>query len=381
MRITRRAFVPAAAGITASVAGYMGVIRPRVDAQDAATPGATPSGAAATPLARDVIAYALPGDAVYPEGVAFDAATGQFYVGSNADGTIYRGDLATGEVTVFAGADAGLGSVNGLKVDADGRLWASGAATGRATVFDTTTDALIGQATNGLGENETFVNDVTVTADGVGYFADSIAPQLWRIPGEVGQLGAAEIIPLDGTVYEYGEGFNANGIQLTADESALIIADSRTGSLFRYVIETGEVSAIADDADLSGCDGLALDGDILYVCRNSVGRIARLILSADASAATFVDEFFDESFAFPTTIALTDRDTILVCNAQFDRRETGDPVLPFTVVEVPLPPLPEDVTAPDNVAATPTAGTPAVEVGEGQDQDADNATPVATPAA
>ena len=35
--------------------------------------------------------YAIPGDSVYPEGVAYDQRNRQFYVGRTTDGTIFRG--------------------------------------------------------------------------------------------------------------------------------------------------------------------------------------------------------------------------------------------------------------------------------------------------
>lgn len=363
MKLTRRAVFPVAAGSAVFVAN------------------ATLSGhrvawaqTGGTPAAGGATVYALPGNAVYPEGVAFDPANNVFYVGSNAEGTIFRGNLATGKVTVFVeGAEAGLTSVNGLKVDDAGRLWASGAATGMAAVYDTVDGTLIGTASNGLPPDSTFVNDVTVSSDGTGYFTDSLTPQLWVIPTRDGQLGEPQIVSFEGTVYQYGDGFNANGIQVNADQTQVIILDSQSASLYRYTATSGEISAIdIGDADLTGGDGLALDDDVLYVCRNSAGMITRLRLNEDASAATYLDDFSDPSFAFPTTIALTNRDTVLVCNSQFDTRDGGEPVLPFSVVEIAIPPLAAG-------SATPGA-TPDVEIGTGQDQDIDNATPAATPA-
>jgi hypothetical protein len=46
--------------------------------------------------------------------------------------------------------------------------------------------------------------------------------------------------------------------------------------------------------------------------------------------------FTGESFMFPTTIAKTDG-RLLAVNAWFDRRESGDPELPFSIVSVPFP--------------------------------------------
>lgn len=366
MRLTRRALMPMVAG--AGVLAMNTTIAPgQTGAQGGGTPG--PEAGSGT------IAYDLPGDAVYPEGVAFDPTAGVFYVGSTATGTIFRGDLATGEVTTFAeGAEQGLAGVTGMKVDASGLLWVCGASTGLIAIYDTTDGSVLGVASNGLGPEETFVNDVAVTSDGVGYFTDSVAPRLTAVGVQDGEFGEPETISFEGTAYTYGEGFNANGIVLTDDGAHLIIVDSGTASLYRYTIETGEVSLIdTAGADLTAGDGMALDGDLLYVCRNAVGQITRLRLSGDHAAATFVDEFSDPAFAFPTTIALTDRETLLVCNSQFGAMETGSPTLPFTVIEIAVPPLAADDATPE------AGGTPVVEAGTGQDQDQDNATPVATP--
>jgi len=44
---------------------------------------------------RPVARYSLPGDNVYPEGITEGGGT-IFFVGSMGDGTIYRGDTASG---------------------------------------------------------------------------------------------------------------------------------------------------------------------------------------------------------------------------------------------------------------------------------------------
>ena len=56
---------------------------------------------AATPISGGGRAFALPDGGGFPEGVAYDEATGDFYVGSTVDGTIYRGNVRTGTVEVF----------------------------------------------------------------------------------------------------------------------------------------------------------------------------------------------------------------------------------------------------------------------------------------
>src|SRR5437762_3415652 len=76
--------------------------------------------------------YILPGDMVFPEGIAFQQGTGKFYVSSNQDGTIFRGNIKDEMTSVFlpAGSD-GRTTATGLKVDDQDRLFIAGASTGK----------------------------------------------------------------------------------------------------------------------------------------------------------------------------------------------------------------------------------------------------------
>src|SRR5215216_2107685 len=66
--------------------------------------------------------YILPGDTVFPEGVAYQHKTGDFYVSSTTDGTIYRGNIREETTSVFLpGGTDGRTSATGMKVDGKGR--------------------------------------------------------------------------------------------------------------------------------------------------------------------------------------------------------------------------------------------------------------------
>jgi hypothetical protein len=70
--------------------------------------------------------YLLPGERVFPEGVALNEAIGDFFVGSTTDGTIFRGNLAEpgeeAEVFLEPGGDERSTAI-GMKVDLGGRLF------------------------------------------------------------------------------------------------------------------------------------------------------------------------------------------------------------------------------------------------------------------
>ena len=324
------------------------------------TPG-TPVVAVASPVAAGARVFELPGDAVYPEGVTYDEENGVFYVTSAGDGTIFQGDIETGDVEVFSegGAD-GRTTAAGIKVDADGLLYVAGGQTGLVSIYDTADGSLVAQADNGLAP-ETFANDIALVGD-VAYVTDSFNPFVDAVTiGEDGEATIATAIDFTGTAFEFqAEGFNANGIVATADGQYLLVVQTATGGLFRIDVATGEVVEVdLGGADLTNGDGMALDGQTLYVVRNQNEVIAQLDLSDDFASATFVQEFTDPTFAFPTTLALTGDGRALVVNSQFDRRQTEDPELPFTVSLITLPgtgPGATPVVAP----ATPDAPDAAV---------------------
>ena len=293
----------------------------------------------ASPIAEGAVIFALPGDNVFPEGVVYDALTNVFFTGSTRDGTIFRGDLTTGDVTVLSAADPARPAVIGMDLDDAGRLIVAGGGSGLVSVVNSTSGIPIAQFT--IPFLETFLNDVAIGPDGSAYITDSLNPVLFRLTPENVEIGGEleQFVDFTGTAFEYVDGFNANGIVITDDGSKAIVVQSPTGKLFTVELASGAVAEIALEGEPpTGGDGLALDGSVLYVLRNSSAQIARFELDADVTTAVQIDAFTDESFQFPTTLALVDSTQALVVNAQFDAGET--PVLPFNVSLIQLPPLP-----------------------------------------
>ncbi len=74
--------------------------------------------------------YVLPGEEVFPEGIAYRPETGDFFVGSTTDGTVFRGKVGGGdgsEAEVFLGPGRdGRETAIGMKVDERGRLFIAG---------------------------------------------------------------------------------------------------------------------------------------------------------------------------------------------------------------------------------------------------------------
>lgn len=282
--------------------------------------------------------YILPGDAVFPEGIAYQRSTGDFFVSSTTDGTIFRGNVREEQTEIFLpGGSDGRTTATGMKVDREGRLFIAGGSTGQMFVYDTATGALIDKFDNGL--ETTFINDVAVTRDGTAYFTDSLNPFLYRVStGEGGALTFETWLDFTGTPLTYQPGFNLNGIAATPNGKYLIVVQSNTGKLFRIDTATKEVVEIdLGGATLTNGDGILLQGRRLYVVRNRQEEIVEVRLSGDLSRGTVVSSTTDPSFAFPTTIASA-RGRLLVVNSQFDKRAPGmTPELPFTVSSIHKP--------------------------------------------
>ena len=293
--------------------------------------------------------YVLPGDAVFPEGVTVDESTNTFYVGSTTDGTLFTGNVDTGEVSVFA--EGTQPTAIGMALNA-GRLIVAGGDSGNVYVYDTENGELL-ETLSTPETDSTFLNDVAFTPSGDAYITDSQRPVLFKISssemsggstGGAGTGGAGEGAGIEAwlefsdTPLTYQEGFNLNGIASTPDGAYLIVVQSNTGQLFRINTETKEVTEIdlGGDTVMAG-DGILLDGGTLYVTRNSAGLIVPVTLSDDYSSGTVGEGFSDPSFIYPTTIAKAG-DTLLVVNSQFNNRGEGvSPELPFTVSRVAIP--------------------------------------------
>jgi Cu-Zn family superoxide dismutase len=277
--------------------------------------------------------YALPGEAVFPEGIALDGDAGVLYVGSTSDGTIFRADIASGDVEVFASGSQP--TAIGMTLDPYGRLWVAGGPTGRVFVYDTASGELLGDLATPDAE-ATFLNDAVWVDDAV-YVTDSFRPELFRI-GAGPELGeVTSFVSFEGSDFAYLEGFNANGIAVAPDGSGLVIAQSATGLLYRVDLASREVSQVASTPH-PAADGLVIHDEVLYVVKNRSGEINRRGISEDGTVAVRPvrgGAIESERFHYPTTAAIHDG-SIFVVNAQFDRQD-GAPELPFEVVCLPLP--------------------------------------------
>lgn len=251
-----------------------------------------------------------------PEGITIGKAP-YAYVGSLADGDIYRADLRTGRGKVIS-QGPGTPSV-GLKLDKSGRLYVAGGPSGTARVVNARTGSYRSYV---LTTKPSFINDVVLTKRAA-WFTNSLQPELYRLSRD----GRRQVttVPLSGD-WVQTEGFNANGIAVTPDGRALLVVQSSTQTLFRINPRTG----VARTVDLGGFalvngDGLLVRGQTLYVVQNRLSEVAVFRLDRDGRAGSLVKVLPVPDSDVPTTVAAYG-DSLYLPNARFGNAspETAD---------------------------------------------------------
>lgn len=269
-----------------------------------------------------------------PEGITIGPSP-YAYLGSIANGDVYRASLATGRGHVIS---RGLGPehpVIGLKVDRRERLlFLSGGGSREIRVADVRSGKLLKTFT--VGSDGTFVNDVILTP-GAAWFTDSFKPQIYRLPlGRYDQPGdEVTTVPLTGD-WEQGPDFTGNGIERTPDGSALLLVNSVAGGggLMRVDPRTGVARSVdIGDTRLPNGDGLLLLGRTLYVVQQRQNAVDVLRLDQSGTRGTAIARITDpERFKIPTTAAAWG-DRIYLPNARFDVEPTPDTTYDVVAVD------------------------------------------------
>jgi hypothetical protein len=270
-------------------------------------------------------------DGFFPEGITTGRGTTVF-VGSLADGAIWRGDVRTGAGEVFVPGREG-GTAAGVDYDRrNDRIWVAGGPLGTLTAYDASTGALLETYAFGAG----FLNDVVVTRRAV-YATDSFTQRLAVVPlGRGGSLQpptAAASIPLTGEIaYVPGE-FNANGIVAYRGGRVLVLVQSVTGALFRVDPATGVARRIdLGGDDVLGGDGLERRGRTLYVVRGGENLVSVVRLGGALRRGRVAGTLTGD-LDVPTTATLA-AGRLWAVNARFST-PTG-PDVEYWITQLPL---------------------------------------------
>lgn len=272
---------------------------------------------------------------MYPEGVAYDATSKSFFVGSVREGTIGRID-AKGRYTTFVDAPE-LVSSAGLFVDsARRRLLVAVGDVGVAThsapstrdrlarVVEIDLDAAkVARVTDfqtlpGLDPAEhRFANDLTADAAGNVYVTDSAASLIYRVD-RAGQASLFARSPLFGPPPNATPGFpNLNGV-VAHPHGFLLVGHWSKGQILKVPLADPSRTKVVAEG-VFGADGLVLEGESeLVVIRNYVdehadgstprvtGSATVLTSSDDWETTRSLARGTGDGISVPTTAALRD---------------------------------------------------------------------------
>jgi hypothetical protein len=286
--------------------------------------------------------------AFLPEGIAYDAASKRFFLGS----TIRRQIVAVSEAggaAVFSTVTDALDSVLGLVVDS-ARNELLAVSTNGFTETDQTkrrnTVVIYDLKTGAQRQRIEFpqaqqLNDLAVAPDGTMYVSDTLAGRVWKVAASrtaVNALTAAGAIR------------GANGIALAPDTGHLYVAAGRY--VARVSTETGESTPLPLPArqTLAAVDGLYWHMGTLIGVHNSTnpGRVVRAHLAQDGLTVSKVETLLSHhhpDILEPTTgvivgttfhLLATTNVTAMGPKGEIDASIT---LRPPVVLSIPVPPL------------------------------------------
>ncbi len=255
------------------------------------------------------------------EGIAVAANGRDFFAGSLSDGRVAKGDLRTGEVSVFVSEPAVVPSVGLTTHQRSKTLFVAGGPSGQAAAYNLVngnTRAVFTFAEPGTS----FINDVVVAGDAA-YFTDSFNGVLHVVPiKRGGGLGEPYTLELTGPAGETPGQFNNNGIVARSTGKQLVVVNSTTGQLSLIDPETGASEAIdLGGVTLQSGDGLEIDGQTLYVLKNgafpgTVNEVVVINLNRTFTKGQAVRTIQSPLFETATTLAKFGS-RLAAVNAQF----------------------------------------------------------------
>ena len=282
------------------------------------------SGILKAPERGSRLLFSIPEHDLYPESIAHDPVSGDFFLSSMSSSRILRvhPDGAYEDFTVpAAGHLRGSGAI-GMKADAERRhLWVC---TGRyflfggeseappktgVVLFDLDDGTVIESWLMDQPSPAHIFNDLTLTSNGAAYVTTTMFGSIYRLSPESEALELVLETP----------GSHNNGIALGPDERYLFFTSDRR--LRRLDLTTGDVVPVEvpDSAEV-GTDGLYFVDRSLVVVKPRSRQIARLFLNDALDAAESVEVLAEghPDFDYPTTGVVVEDSLVFVATSFAD---------------------------------------------------------------
>jgi len=266
--------------------------------------------------------FTLPEHDFYPENIAFDPQSGDYFLGSMGQSRILR-IHSDGSYQDFAsGLEPLLQTSVGMKVDPSRRyLWVC---TGRYTLFGGTaegpsqTGVLLFDVDRGVLLRSWMVdqpgpayifNDLALANDGDAYVTTTLMGRVYRISPDSDEMELLVGQPDTQT----------NGITMGPEGRYLFFTLGPT--IARLDLQSREVMALTIPGDSGvGTDGMYFFDGALIVVKPRLKQIARLVLRPSLDAVERVDVLADgdPSFDYPTTGVVVGTDLVFVATSFAD---------------------------------------------------------------
>ena len=275
--------------------------------------------------------FTIPEHDFYPENIAYDPESGDYFLGSMGQSRIIRIRPDGSYEDFVSGLEPTLQTSVGMKVDPQRRrLWVC---TGRYTLFGGATDGppqtgvlLFDLDTGALVRSwlmdqpgpAYIFNDLALASNGDAYVSTTLLGQIVRISPDSDEMEPLLVSPETQT----------NGITLDPTERYLFFTLGR--SISRLDLESGNLTEIPIPAEAGvGTDGMYFVDRSLVVVRPRLTQISRLFLNESLDAVERVEVLAegDPAFDYPTTGVVVGGHLVFVATSFADvPRNTESPL-------------------------------------------------------
>ncbi|MEO8726146.1 MAG: SMP-30/gluconolactonase/LRE family protein [Acidobacteriaceae bacterium] len=294
---------------------------------------------AGSPPVRSAQLYlTVPPADLFPEGIAVDAKTGEFYLSSTFHRKILRIGPDKAVHDFITSGDQGTLEVLGVRMDPrDHSVWANSEDEmhGKSWLHHWDHSGKLMARYTVEGGNHLF-NDLVITRAGDVYLTDSAEKAFYELPNGANTL---QRIALPNAYYP-------NGIALSDDEKYLYVSDAF--DLFQIDVSTNAIRRLAPPkgASIAGFDGLYFYRGSLIGIQNGMGtpRVLQVKLSASGDSALSVRtlEYRSPMVQLPTTGAIYKGRFYFIANSQIDQEQGGKikesaKLKPVHIAVIPIP--------------------------------------------
>ena len=283
------------------------------------------------PIVHSQTAFTIKDRQLHTEGIAYDKATGDFFVGSIHKRKIVRISKDGGTSDFTPSAQDGMTSVFGLKIDLNKNLlWACSSPMAEMQNYDSSLSSFVFayHLSNGklktkyspaVDVNGSVFGDLALDAEGNAFVSDSRNNIIFK---------ANESSRYLEKYFESKEFWNIQGITFSDNGQYLFVADYIKG-LFRLNVTTRQLTSLGCDLEISlkGIDGLTFYKNSLIAIQNGVNplRVTRYYLNADFSKIIRF-EIMDRKhplFNEPTIGIIVGQEFYYIANSQWSGYENG----------------------------------------------------------